>query len=109
MKRLVAKKSLVLVALLAMACMVGLTYAADTPTAQPVQEKGSGLVQDASKAVTTAAARAKGRDGAACSSNDECESNVCEGGSCCTAHGAPCDSASHCCGHQSCTSDKCPE
>jgi len=49
----------------------------------------------------------KGRDGAACSSSDECV-NTCEGGSCCTAHDDDCDSSSHCCGHQSCTNGKCP-
>lgn len=49
------------------------------------------------------------RDGAACSSSDECKSEVCEGGSCCTDHGATCDSSSHCCGHQSCKADgTCP-
>ncbi len=52
--------------------------------------------------------RAKG-DGGACSSNDECNSGKCEGGSCCTKHDDPCDSTSHCCGHQSCGKDgKCP-
>lgn len=50
----------------------------------------------------------KGNDGAACSSNDECK-GVCEGGSCCTNYGDPCDASSHCCGHQSCTDGKCPE
>lgn len=50
----------------------------------------------------------KGNDGAACSSNDECK-GVCEGGSCCTNYGDPCDATSHCCGHQSCTDGKCPE
>lgn len=49
----------------------------------------------------------KGRDGAACSSSDECV-NTCEGGSCCTAHDDVCNSSSHCCGHQSCTNGKCP-
>jgi hypothetical protein len=49
----------------------------------------------------------KGRDGAACSSDDECE-HVCEGGSCCTAHDETCDASSHCCGHQSCTNGSCP-
>lgn len=52
---------------------------------------------------------AGGSDGAACSDNSECNSGVCEGGSCCTAHGAACNSTSHCCGHQSCGEDgKCP-
>jgi len=49
----------------------------------------------------------KGNDGAACSSNDECK-GVCEGGSCCTNYGDPCNSSSHCCGHQSCTDGTCP-
>src|SRR5512140_2616199 len=49
-----------------------------------------------------AAIAGNARDGAACSSKDECKSNVCEGGSCCTDYGASCDSSSHCCGHQSC-------
>jgi len=52
--------------------------------------------------------QAKG-DGGACSSDDECDSGKCEGGSCCTKHGDPCDSTSHCCGHQSCKKDgTCP-
>ena len=51
----------------------------------------------------------KGNDGAACSSNDECK-GVCEGGSCCTKYGDPCNSTSHCCGHpsQGCTNGTCP-
>lgn len=58
---------------------------------------------------TVAGSDRKGRDGAACSSGDECQSGTCEGGSCCTAHEDTCDSSSHCCGHQSCGSDgKCP-
>ena len=61
---------------------------------------------DVNKSTTTASR--KGGDGAACSTNEECRSNTCEGGSCCTAHGAPCDSSSHCCGYQSCTNGKCP-
>jgi Ca2+/H+ antiporter len=48
-------------------------------------------------------------DGAACSANSDCSSKKCEGGSCCTKHDDPCDSSSHCCGHQSCGTDgKCP-
>lgn len=55
-------------------------------------------------------ASAKRRDGSACSGNGECSSGVCEGGSCCTAHGDPCNLASHCCGHpsQGCTNGTCP-
>ncbi len=48
-------------------------------------------------------------DGAACSSDSDCQSGKCEGGSCCTKHGDTCDSSSHCCGHQSCGTDgTCP-
>jgi hypothetical protein len=54
------------------------------------------------------ACQAKGGDGAACSSDEECTSGKCEGGSCCTKHEDPCDSSSHCCGHQSCVDGKCP-
>jgi hypothetical protein len=56
----------------------------------------------------------KGRDGAACSEDDECKSGTCEGGSCCTDTGNTCTSSSHCCGHVSCnipkdeTSGTCP-
>ena len=58
---------------------------------------------------TTTTTTKKGRDGAACSENDECQ-HVCEGGSCCTDYGKRCDSSSHCCGHQSCTkAGTCPE
>lgn len=59
---------------------------------------------------TTTTTTKKGRDGAACSDDDECQ-HVCEGGSCCTDYGDPCDSNSHCCGHpsQGCTNGKCPE
>jgi len=66
---------------------------------------------DVNKSTKTTAARSKGRDGAACSSNDECKGDVCEGGSCCTAHGSSCDSNSHCCGHpsQGCTNGTCPQ
>jgi hypothetical protein len=64
---------------------------------------------DVNTSTSTATTR-KGRDGAACSGADECKSGVCEGGSCCTDYGASCDSASHCCGHQSCTKDgTCPK
>jgi hypothetical protein len=62
---------------------------------------------DVNKSRRTTASSSKGRDGAACSSNDECI-GVCEGGSCCTDHDVPCDSTSHCCGHQSCTNGNCP-
>ncbi len=63
----------------------------------------------ASTSAVIVASDTKGRDGAACSSGSECKSGTCEGGSCCTDHGETCDSASHCCGHQSCGSDsKCP-
>jgi hypothetical protein len=63
----------------------------------------------AAPSTTVVAGDTKGRDGAACSSNSECKSDTCEGGSCCTDHGNTCDSASHCCGHQSCGTDgKCP-
>jgi hypothetical protein len=55
---------------------------------------------DVNEFTTNITSSTKGRDGAACSSNDECKSDVCEGGSCRTAHGASCDSDSHCCGHQ---------
>lgn len=52
--------------------------------------------------------RAKGGDGAACSSDDECNSGKCEGGSCCTKQGAACDTTSHCCGYQACKDGTCP-
>ena len=75
-----------------------------------VAEKSSIIAgnYDVSGSTTTETLSTKGSDGAACSNNDECNSNVCEGGSCCTAHGASCDETSHCCGHQSCTDGKCP-
>jgi hypothetical protein len=58
--------------------------------------------------IIIAGSSTKGRDGAACYSGSECKSGVCEGGSCCTAHGSSCDSNSHCCGHQSCSNGTCP-
>lgn len=60
---------------------------------------------DVDKSTTTATK--KGRDGAACSSDDECK-GVCKGGSCCTDHGDSCNSSSHCCGYQSCNNGTCP-
>lgn len=60
------------------------------------------------RAATVAPSARKGGDGAACSTDDECTSGTCEGGSCCTAHGAACTASSHCCGHQSCTGGTCP-
>ncbi len=68
----------------------------------------SGRPSPAPAAAVAPATAARGADGAACSSGDECQSGTCEGGSCCTAHGDACDSSSHCCGHQSCTSGTCP-
>lgn len=65
---------------------------------------------DVDGSTTTTTSPTKGRDGAACSDNDECKSGVCEGGSCCTASGDPCNEYSHCCGHpsQGCTDGTCP-
>jgi len=140
MKKSLAKRSLVLVTVIAVVCMFSIAYAGDTSKTKAVAEEGAALNQlentagikmecakvpgqkgftvetssiiagnyDVNKSTTTTASRSKGRDGAACSSNDECKSDVCEGGSCCTAHGASCDSASHCCGHQSCSNGTCP-
>lgn len=62
-----------------------------------------GAAVSTQEASVAAGEKRKGRDGAACSDGDECQSGTCEGGSCCTDHGATCDSSSHCCGHQSCT------
>lgn len=65
---------------------------------------------DVNESTTTTTSSKRGRDGAACSDNDECKSGVCEGGSCCTDYGASCDSSSHCCGHQSCNKNNtCPQ
>lgn len=68
---------------------------------------GSPVAVCAGEARIAGEAGKKGRDGAACSSSDECV-NTCEGGSCCTGHEETCDASSHCCGHQSCTNGKCP-
>jgi len=140
MKKSLAKRSLVLVTVIAVVCMFSIAYAGDTSKTKAVAEEGAALNQlentagikmectnapepkgftpEAASVITDnngvhnpiiiAGSSTKGRDGAACSSNDECKSDVCEGGSCCTAHGASCDSASHCCGHQSCSNGTCP-
>ena len=69
-----------------------------------------------STAVQTVAANkssssTKKADGAACSDNSDCNSEKCEGGSCCTKPKDKCDTSSHCCGHppQGCTNSQCPE
>lgn len=109
MKRSSAKKSLVLAAILTVACMGGISHAGDMPDARQAltfeNTMLAALNLDANMFMT---ASRSGRDGAACSSDDECASNVCEGGSCCTDYGATCDSTSHCCGHQSCVNGTCP-
>jgi hypothetical protein len=109
MKKSLVRNCLVLVAVLSVVCLGGISYAGDTPGAQDGFTFNKVLITASSYDVNTSTSTTKGGDGAACSSNDECSSNVCEGGSCCTDYGATCDSSSHCCGHQSCGSDgKCP-
>ncbi len=126
MKKSLVKRVLVLAAMFALVCMVGIAYAADTSGSNAVSDKGADVNQPenaASKKIecsktpasnlfaagssSTMFAANKGRDGAACSGNSECI-HVCEGGSCCTNYGDPCNSSSHCCGHQSCNNGKCP-
>lgn len=113
MKKSLARKCLGLVAILCAVCLGGMSYAGEMLgtqegfTFEKVLITAGNYDIDTSTSSTTSTS--KGGDGAACSSNDECTSNVCEGGSCCTDHGATCDSGSHCCGHQSCGSDgRCP-
>lgn len=45
MKKSLAKRSLVLVTILAVVCMVSISYAADTSKTKPVKEKGPALLQ----------------------------------------------------------------
>lgn len=94
------------------ACAVGATFDGNrlaAPTGTSIDRLLRVAANDVFDPSTSAAASSsKGRDGAACSGNDECQSDVCEGGSCCTDYGASCDESSHCCGHQSCTNGFCP-
>lgn len=110
MKKSSARIALVLAAILGVACLGGISHAGDLSGAQQGFRFENTLVAarnfDASMLMT--ASRSAGSDGAACSSDDECSSKVCEGGSCCTDYGASCDSSSHCCGHQSCINGACP-
>lgn len=109
MKESLAKKSLVLVAILTVFCLGGISHAGDLPGTQQDVSFDKVFVTASNYDVNQSTSTSKSGDGAACSSNDECSSSVCEGGSCCTDYGATCDSSTHCCGHQSCGSDgKCP-
>ncbi|MRR54878.1 MAG: hypothetical protein EG822_10270 [Deltaproteobacteria bacterium] len=111
MKKSFAKKILASAAIISVLCLSGISHAGGISGTQQdftfdkIMLAASNYDVDTSTSTSTR----KGGDGAACSSNDECSSNVCEGGSCCTNYGDPCDSTSHCCGHQSCGSDgRCP-
>jgi len=77
----------------------------------PCVERCHGLPTDIPEAPAPSPASnsSKKGDGAACSSDDECKGE-CEGGSCCTPTGDPCNEYSHCCGHpsQGCTNGTCP-
>lgn len=109
MKKSLAGKCLVLVAVLCVVFLGGISCAGGTPGTQEGFTFEKILITAGNYDVNTSTSTTKGGDGAACSSNDECSSTVCEGGSCCTDYGSSCDSSSHCCGHQSCGSDgKCP-
>jgi hypothetical protein len=76
-------------------------------TLQQAIEKKCRVMPD-EQTIYLSASSKKGRDGAACSGDDEC-AGVCRGGSCCTPQGAACNEYSHCCGYQSCVNGKCPE
>ena len=109
MKKSFAKRFLVLAVTLSVVSLNGISYAGDLPGAHRDFTFEKILLTAGNYDVDTSTSTKKGGDGAACSCNDECSSNVCEGGSCCTDYGDPCDSSSHCCGHQSCGSDgRCP-
>ncbi|MDD2336345.1 MAG: hypothetical protein PHD01_07185 [Geobacteraceae bacterium] len=108
MKKSFAKKSSVLLAILSVFCLSGIAHAGDTLGAQEGFTFEKVLITAGNYDVEQSTSTKSG-DGAACSSNDDCSSKVCEGGSCCTDYGATCDSSSHCCGHQSCGGDgTCP-
>jgi hypothetical protein len=109
MKKSFATKSLILATILTIVCLGGISQAGDLPNLQKDFTFEKILITAGNYDVEQSTSTSKSSDGAACSSNDECSSKVCEGGSCCTDYGATCDSSSHCCGHQSCGSDgKCP-
>jgi len=105
-----AKRSLSLAAIITVTCLGGISHAGDmSGTLQGFTfENTVASARNYDVNMLIVASRSTGRDGAACSSDDECSSNVCEGGSCCTDYGASCDSTSHCCGHQSCINGTCP-
>jgi len=108
MKSTFVKISLVLAAILTVVCLSGNSHAGGLPGTQQDFSFEKILITAGNYDVETSTSTKKGGDGAACSSNDECSSNVCEGGSCCTDYGASCNSSSHCCGHQSCVDGTCP-
>lgn len=98
--------------LLAVVCIFSFsisTFAADAVDLTGKQGIVTAGNYEVNESTTTETSPNKGRDGAACSDKKECESDVCEGGSCCTDYGKSCDSNSHCCGHQSCTDNFCPQ
>jgi hypothetical protein len=105
MKKSFVKKSLVLAAILTIVCLGGISQAGDLPGAQQNLTFEKILITAGNYDVETSTETSKSGDGAACSSKSDCSSNVCEGGSCCTNYGDPCNSSSHCCGHQGCGSD----
>jgi hypothetical protein len=108
------RRSIVTVGLIAAVGFIvsGSVLAASKPAR--VGPASGGAAVSTPEASVAAGEKKKGRDGAACSGDDECQSGTCEGGSCCTDHDATCTSSSHCCGHQSCnipageTSGTCP-
>lgn len=109
MKKSFAKRFLALAAILSVVCLSGISHAGDLPGTQQDFTFEKLLITASNYDVDTSTSTKKGGDGAACSGNDECSSSVCEGGSCCTDYGDPCDSSSHCCGHQSCGNNgRCP-
>jgi hypothetical protein len=97
-------------AILSLVCLGEISHAGDLPGEQNDFTFEKIVLTAGNYDVNTSTGTSKSGDGAACSSNSDCSSNVCEGGSCCTNYGDPCDSSSHCCGHQSCGSNgRCPE
>lgn len=100
-----APRTLMLLTVLAAAFMAGNSAA----KARGAASVPFAVVADAPTGTGISGSISAKRDGGACSEDSDCESGECEGGSCCTPHGATCDSSSHCCGHQSCGKDgTCP-
>ena len=134
MGKIIVKNFVVLVTLVAFVSVLSISFAGEKNTgAGKFEQRAEGIKMENAKVSkpegfsvgaaliiagnhhvngpsTNTASSEKGGDGTACYNNDECKSGVCEGGSCCTAQGNPCDEYSHCCGHpfQGCTNGTCP-